>query len=174
MITEDEVYKIGTLTRVHALRGEVSLSFTDDVWDRADASYLILRIDGILVPFQLEEYRFRSDSVALVKFLHVDDSDAAQELVGSEVYFPVALTPEEDPVDYTWAHFTGFSISDELLGDLGTVVSVEDSTANVLFCVEGRYGDLLLPAVEEFIVDIDHAGRHVTMHLPEGLVDLNS
>lgn len=172
MIREEEVYKIGTLTRVHALRGELSFSFTDDVWDRVDADYLVLRIDGILVPFQLEEYRFRSDSVALVKFLHIDSADDAQEFAGCEVYFPFALTPEEEPEEYTWKHFTGFSVSDELLGDLGEVVHVEDSTANVLFCVEGRYGELLIPAVEEFVVDIDHSGRHLRMRLPEGLIDL--
>lgn len=173
MISEESVYKIGTLTRVHALRGEVSLSFTDDVWDRADAPYLILRVDGILVPFQLDEYRFRSDSVALIKFLHINDADAAQELVGCDVYFPYDLTPEEEPDDYTWAHFTGFTISDVLMGDLGVVTQVEDSTANVLFCVEGPYGDLMIPAVEEFIADIDHAERHILMRLPEGLVNLN-
>ena len=172
MIREEEVYKIGTLTRVHALRGELSFSFTDDVWDRVDADYLVLRIDGILVPFQLEEYRFRSDSVALVKFLHIDSADDAQEFAGCEVYFPFALTPEEEPEEYTWKHFTGFSVSDELLGDLGEVSHVEDSTANVLFCVEGRYGELLIPAVEEFVVDIDHSGRHLRMRLPEGLIDL--
>lgn len=173
MIAEDTIYKIGTLTRVHALRGEVSLLFTDDVWDRADADYLILRIDGILVPFQLEEYRFRSDSVALIKFLHVDSADEAQELVGVDVYFPFSLVPEDDPEEYTWKHFTGFTVNDVLLGDLGEITEVEDSTANVLFCVQGRYGDLLLPAVEDFIEDIDHQGRHVSMRLPEGLVDLN-
>lgn len=173
MIAEDAVYKIGILTRVHALKGELSFSFTDDVWDRADADYLILRVDGILVPFSLEEYRFRSDNVALVKFLHVDSADEAQEFAGCEVFFPYALTPEEDPEDYTWKHFTGFTVSDEKLGDLGEITQVEDSTANVLFCVEGRYGDLMLPAVEAFIVDIDHQGRHVEMSLPEGLVDLN-
>ena len=51
MIKESEVYKIGSITRTHGVRGEVALSFTDDVWDRADADYLVLRIDGILVPF---------------------------------------------------------------------------------------------------------------------------
>lgn len=173
MIAEDSVYKIGVLTRVHALKGELSFSFTDDVWDRADADYLILRVDGILVPFSLEEYRFRSDSVALMKFLHIDNADEAQELVGCEVFFPLDLVPDEDPEEYTWKHFTGFTVSDELLGDLGVITEVEDSTANVLFCVEGRYGDLMLPAVEEFILDIDHQGRHVGMRLPDGLVDLN-
>ncbi len=173
MIQEDSVYKIGSLTRVHALKGELSFSFTDDVWDRADADYLILRVDGILVPFFIEEYRFRSDSVALVKILHIDTADDAQEYAGCEVYFPYELTPEDNPEDYTWKHFTGFSVSDEVLGDLGVVTQVEDSTANVLFCVEGRYGSLLLPAVEAFILDIDHQLRHLTMQLPEGLVDLN-
>ena len=67
MIKESDVYKIGSITRTHGVKGEVSLSFTDDVWDRADADYLVLRIDGILVPFFMEEYRFRSDTTALLR-----------------------------------------------------------------------------------------------------------
>ena len=74
MIKEEEVYKIGLITRTHGVKGEVSLSFTDDVWDRADADYVVLMVDGILVPFFLEEYRFRSDTVALMKFEGYDTS----------------------------------------------------------------------------------------------------
>ena len=59
MIKESEVYKIGSITRTHGVRGEVSFTFTDDVWDRADADYLILCIDGILVPFFMEGKYFR-------------------------------------------------------------------------------------------------------------------
>ena len=95
MIAEDEVYKIGRITHTHGVKGEVAMTFTDDVWDRTDAEYLILRIDGILVPFFMEEYRFRSDSTALVKFQDYDDANDASELCGAEVYFPFALTPEE-------------------------------------------------------------------------------
>ena len=58
MIKEEEVYKIGLITRTHGVKGEVSLSFTDDVWDRADADYVVLMVDGILVPFFLEERQF--------------------------------------------------------------------------------------------------------------------
>ena len=59
MIEESSVYKIGVLTRTHGVRGEISFTFSDDVWDRADADYLVLLIDGILVPFFLEEYLSR-------------------------------------------------------------------------------------------------------------------
>ena len=169
MITEQEVYKIGVIGRTHGVKGEVSLNFTDDVWDRADAPYLILRVDGILVPFQLDEYRFRSDTTALVKFMDYDTSEAAQELVGCEVYFPHALTPEaSDEDEYTWRYVTGVTLVDEKAGNLGTIDHVDDSTQNILFQV----ADSLIPAAEAWITDIDHKGRTIRMALPEGLLDL--
>lgn len=173
MIAEDSVYKIGTITRVHALRGEVGLSFTDDVWDRADAQYLVLRMDGILVPFFMEEYRFRSDSMALIKFVDIDDADQAQELVGADVYFPFELVPEDDPEDFRWSYFTGFRVLNGE-SELGTITHVEDSTSNVLFYIDHDGDELLVPAVEDFIRDIDHSTRTITMQLPDGLLDLNA
>lgn len=89
MIRQEEVYKIGRLGKAHGVKGEVSFQFDDDVFDRTDADYLILDIDGILVPFFMEEYRFRSDALALVKFCDVDTQERASELTGSNVYFPV-------------------------------------------------------------------------------------
>ena len=67
MIKKEDVYKIGKLGKPHGVKGEVSMMFTDDIFDRVEADYLICLIDGILVPFFLEEYRFRSDTTALVK-----------------------------------------------------------------------------------------------------------
>ena len=169
MIKESEVYKIGSITRTHGVRGEVSFTYTDDVWDRADADYLILCIDGILVPFFMEEYRFRSDTTALVKFQDYDSAEAAKELCGCDVYFPHALTPApEEGGEYTWRYFTGFRVVDKQAGDLGEITYVDDSTQNILFHV----GERLIPAVESFISDIDHQARIITMQLPEGLLDL--
>ena len=169
MITDEEVYKIGQIGRTHGIRGEVSFTFTDDVWDRADADYLFLRVDGILVPFFLEEYRFRSDTTALVKFQDYDDANAVQFMIGCEVFFPHALTPEADEnAEYTWRHFTGFTLIDERTGPVGTVDRVDDSTHNVLFQV----GERLIPAAEDWIKDIDHKARTITMSLPEGLLEI--
>ena len=168
-MTDDEVYKIGHIGRTHGIRGEVTLQFTDDVWDRAEAEYLFLRVDGLLVPFFLEEYRFRSDTTALVKFLGYDTADDVQFMPGCDVLFPYALTPEPGEDDeYTWRYFTGFSLIDEKAGRIGTIDSVDDSTENVLF----RVGELLIPATEAWIKDINHRERTISMSLPEGLLDL--
>ena len=78
MIKQEDVYKIGRLGKTHGVKGEVSFQFDDDIFDRVDAEYLVLEIDGILVPFFMEEYRFRSDTVCLVKFCDIDTQQRAQ------------------------------------------------------------------------------------------------
>ena len=169
MVNDKDVYRIGQIGRTHGVKGEVTFNFTDDVWDRAESEYLFLRVDGILVPFFLEEYRFRSDSTALVKFLDYDSANDVQFLVGSEVFFPHTLTPEmgEDE-EYSWRYFTGFTLFDEATGLIGNIDSVNDSTQNVLFQV----GERLIPAAEEWIKDINHKERTIHMELPEGLLEL--
>ena len=167
MIAEQDVYKIGVLGKPHGVHGEIGFAFTDDVWDRVESDYLVLSIDGILVPFFLEEYRFRGQQSALLKFQDIYSVEAVRELTGAEVFFPFALTPEDEPEDYTLAYFTGFTVVDEKAGELGVIDRVDDTTQNVLFEV----GDVLIPAAEEFIVDIDHANRSITMRLPEGLLE---
>ena len=170
MISEDSVYKIGQLGKPHGYRGEITFSFTTDVWDRVEAGYLILMLDGILVPFFLEEYRFRSEHTALLRFEGLDTIEALQDIIGAEVYFPYSLTPEDDEADYTWQYFEGFQVVDEEAGNLGRVHRVDDTTQNVLFELENG---TLLPAAEDFIREIDHEQRILHMHLPEGLVGLN-
>ena len=96
MIKQEEVYRIGRIGKVHGVKGEVSMLFDDDVFDRVDADYLILEVDGILVPFFIDEYRFRTDSTAIVKFCDIDTQERARELTGCDVYFPRALADDDD------------------------------------------------------------------------------
>jgi 16S rRNA processing protein RimM len=169
MIREEEVYQIGKLGKTHGVKGEISFLFDDDVFDRVDADYLILKVDGIFVPFFLEEYRFRSDANAIVKFEDIDTQERAKELTGCEVYFPRELADSDDD-SISWAAIVGFDIIEAESGSkIGRIASVDDATLNILFCLEdGR----LIPASEDLITAIDQQARSITMHLPAGLLDL--
>lgn len=169
MIKPEEVYKIGRLGKAHGVKGEVSFQFDDDIFDRVDADYLVLDIDGILVPFFMEEYRFRNDTVCLVKFCDIDTQQRAQELTGCDVYFPRALAEEADN-DLSLASLVGFTIVSAPDGfPVGIIVSIDDTTANILFELEnGR----LIPANDDLIVDIDTEHRQIRMNIPEGLLDI--
>ena len=169
MIRDEEVYQIGKLGKTHGVKGEVSFLFDDDVFDRVDADYLILKVDGIFVPFFIEEYRFRSDANAIVKFEDIDTQERARELTGCEVFFPRALA-DSDQDSISWAAIVGFDIIEAESGNqIGRIDSVYDSTLNILFCLEdGR----LIPASEDLITAIDQQARTITMHLPAGLLEL--
>ena len=169
MIKEEDIYKIGKLGKPHGVQGEVSFHFTDDVFDRVDAEYLILKLDGIFVPFFMEEYRFHGSETALIKFEDIDSQDRAKELTGSEVYFPRHLS-DSDEENISWAEIVGFALIDAATGNtIGTIAAIDKQTANILFEL---YNGILIPANEDLIEDIDTEKETITMNIPEGLLNL--
>lgn len=172
MIHEDEVFKIGKFTKPHGVKGEIAFVFENDVFDRVDCPYLVCRIDGIFVPFFIEEYRFKGKETALITFEDVDSEGKAQRFMGLDVYFPRSYFEEEDQdVDYSWNFFVGFKVVDEDKGDLGTITTIDTATINTLFVVEGENDEYLIPAVEEFISHINASDKILTVKLPEGLIE---
>ena len=166
---DDEVYKIGRIGKPHGIKGEVQLQVDDDVFDRVDAEYLFLKVDGLLVPFYMEEYRFKSDEIALVKFCDIDTQERARELTGCDVFFPRSLADAEEH-DLTYAELVGYSVCDHIYNKvIGTIVAIDDSTDNILFELDN---DLLLPAPDDLIVEIDTDNKQITMQLPEGILEL--
>lgn len=173
MIRKEEVYKIGIFNKPHGIHGELLFTFTDDIFDRVDCDYLICLLDGILVPFFIEEYRFRSDFTALVKLEGIDTAERARMFTNIEVYFPVKFAEEAGPGEASWDFFVGFLVEDVNHGKLGKVVDVDTSTVNTLFVIEHDGDELLLPAQEEFIVGIDRQHKLITVDVPEGLLSLD-
>lgn len=174
MITRDELIKIGTFNKPHALKGEISFTFTDDIFDRSECPYIVCEIDGIFVPFFIDEYRFRGEDTALVKLEDVDTDDEARMFTGVDVYFPKSwLTDDDDDFAAPGDFFIGFTVVDSLYGTLGRIVDVDDTTANTLFVVERVDGsELLIPANDDFVVAIDSPAHTITMNIPEGLLSL--
>lgn len=169
MIKREDVYKIGRLGKAHGVKGEVSFQFTDDIFDSVDAEYLVLDVDGILVPFFMEEYRFRNDSVCLVKFCDVDTQQRAQELTGCDVYFPRALAEEAEETP-SLSSLVGFKIVNVPDGSIiGTIAAIDDTTQNILFELEDG---TLIPASDELIENIDVNKKEIIMNIPEGLLDI--
>ena len=147
MIRQEEVVQIGQITKAHGLAGEVVFIFTDDVFDRVDCDYLICEIDGILVPFFIEEYRFRSNNSALVKFEDIDTIDDTRQIVGTDVFFPRSMMTADDNGEVTLNYFIGFRVIDADQGEIGEVIDYDDQTEN-------------------------YEGRVLEMRLPEGLLEL--
>ncbi|MDD7317761.1 MAG: ribosome maturation factor RimM [Prevotella sp.] len=173
MIREEEVYRIGKIGKPHGVKGEVTMMFSDDVFDRVDAEYVVIDTEGILVPFFFEEYRFRTDETAIVKFADIDTQEQARSLTNCEVFFPRHLSDGSED-GFSLNELVGFEIKEHIYNKvIGTVCGIDGTTANTLFEVrKDDGGNLLIPASPELITEIDTDSRTITMTLPEGLLDL--
>lgn len=173
MIQRDELVKIGRFNKPHGVRGEISMTFTDDALERGGSPYLVCLIDGIFVPFFIEEYRYKNNTTALIKFIDIDNDADAALFTLHDVYYPKRYYVEPDFADASGDYFIGYTVCDSRYGELGTITAVDDSTINVLFVVATPQGkELLIPAEDSFVAAIDDEARVITMNLPEGLLDL--
>ncbi len=172
MIKESEVFKIGKLIKPHGIKGEISFAFENDIFDRVDCPYLICRINNILVPFFIKEYRFKGKETALITFENIESEDKAQHMSGIEVYFPRKYFEEDSDkeIDYSWDFFIGFTVIDKISGKLGIIEAIDNQTINTLFFIKDEDNEYIIPATEDFIEKIDAKKKTLYLQLPEGLI----
>lgn len=179
MINRDQLIEIGKIQKLHGLNGEMTASITDPVFDDVKkCPYLVCEVDGIFVPFFIKSYRFRSDASILLTFDDIDTQEAASEFCGRELYFDRRCFTKKEAEAYDAEaeeedSFIGYTIVDTTIGTLGEVIDIDDQTANVLFIVQ--YGDteLMVPAADDLVVEIDDDSKTITMNLPQGLINLD-
>jgi 16S rRNA processing protein RimM len=163
MITAQQVISIGKITRTHGKRGEMQCLMSNEYWDNADASFLILKLDNILVPFRVLDWRGKGSDSLIFQLDHIEDEQQAQRLVGTEAFMLVTDMNQEDEVMPTWQSLVGYCVVDTDQGELGIVDQVDETTINTLITLSnGR----LIPIHEDFIVDINAEDKLLTICLP--------
>jgi 16S rRNA processing protein RimM len=93
--------------------------------------------------------------VPVVRLEGIDDREAAEALAGRY------LEREAEPLPagtYYWHQLVGLRVTDELGTELGRVAEVFRAGGNEVYRIEGRDGELLIPALERVVSRIDVAG----------------
>lgn len=163
MITTEQVISIGRITRTHGKRGEIQCLTANEYWDNAEATFLILSIDNILVPFRVLNWRGKGSDSLIFQLDHINDEQSAQQLIGCQAYMLATDLSEEDEFLPTWQSLTGYRVLDTDQGELGTIIHVDESTINTLITLDN---DQLIPLHEDFIIDIDQENKILTICLP--------
>lgn len=163
MITNEQVISIGRLTRTHGKRGELQCLMSNEYWDNADATFLILKLDNIFVPFRVQDWRGKGSDSLIFQLDNITDEQEAQRLIGTEAFMLLSDMNQEDEVMPTWQSLVGYRVMDTDQGELGTVDQVDETTINTLITFsDGR----LIPIHEDFIIDINAEDKLLTICLP--------
>jgi len=163
---------LGRVIKTHGLKGEVSV---------APATGLPFVLpEGLEVWFVPPPSTVRTGRVQsirpgpkgpLVKISGVDDVDSAAGLCGTQMLALAADLPAswfEDVAEEL--DVVGMSVTDVDRGLLGEIVEVIVTGANDVWVVDGRFGEVLLPVIDDVVVSVDEEGRAVVVWLLPGLL----
>ena len=163
MISNEEVISIGKITRTHGKRGEVQCLMENEYWDNADATFLILSIDNILVPFRVLDWRGKGSDSLIFQLDRITDEQQAQQLIGHQAYMLKSDISEENEILPTWQSLKGYRVLDTDQGELGIITDVDETTINTLITLNNTQ---LIPLHEDFIIDILQEKQQITICLP--------
>lgn len=167
---------VGKVNKLFGRKGEVAITLYNTFPDNfSNEEPLLVEIDSLTVPLFFGSFERRGVSGAIVAFDDLDTPERAAELIGKE--FSIEIEAEEsDDDEFYMEDLIGFAA--EVINEQGArvaegrVADYYDSEANPLLGLEIDGREVLVPAVEEFIVQIDFEGERIIFILPEGLMEL--
>lgn len=172
---EDRLLSIGKITGVHGLKGGLkvrshaespdmfapgrvlTLKKTDDPPDGAGGRSCTIRW---VRPHQRG---------LLVGLEGIDDRSAAEALVGSRFYIRRSELPAPEEGAYYWADLIGLAVYTTGDAFLGRLTAIFPTGSNDVYVVRNDGEEILVPALESVVVDIDLTAQTMRVDLPEGL-----
>lgn len=163
---------LGRVIKSHGLNGEVSVEPYSDV--------ALEQLTGVEVWFVPPPGAVRSATIngvrpgpkgPLLRLSTVSDIDTAKALTGTEMMARIADVPEEaivavdEPID-----LLGLVVTDTAHGLLGEITEVIVTGANDVWVVQGPLGEVLLPVIDDVVLQVDIDARTAEVRLLPGLL----
>jgi len=167
--------KTGTINKVNRKSGEISVFFDKKSMEiNEELKSVFIEIDGGLVPFYIEELRSVSNESFRLILEDYASPDLAQRFVGCKVYLAQTDFLQSTPTDQIEVDaIIGFEVSDEAFGKIGVINNYIENRNQILLQIISGENEILIPLVEEFLVDLNEDKRTILLNLPEGLLDIN-
>lgn len=161
---------LGRLGRPHGLKGEIRMS----VW--TDSPEERLRVGAVVyvgerrTPAVVRSTRWNRD-ILLIAFEEYPDRTAVEPLRNQQVYLPVdALPPLSEDEVYAY-RLLGIRVVTDEGRSLGILREILETGANDVYLVEiAEGGEILLPDIDEVVLQIDLEAGEMRVHLLEGLL----
>jgi 16S rRNA processing protein RimM len=121
------------------------------------------------VPFALEGFRLHKGA-ALLKLEGCHDRATVEKLRGQLVQIPIEEAMPLDQDEYYEHQIVGLAVWTAEGERLGTVDEIISTGSNDVYVVRGEERDILIPAIEDVVLEINLAKGRLMVELMEGLV----
>ena len=155
---------VGRILSPHGVRGDVKVHPLTDFPERFQSG-AILWLTGR--PVRVERSRWQG-RIVVIKLEGIDSRETVAALRDEELMVPEPAELQEEGVFYHH-DILGMTVRDLEGNELGSVTDIFSTGSNDVYVIEGERGQLLLPALDDVVHNVDVAGKIMTVELMEGL-----
>jgi len=164
---------VGGVVKAHGIRGEFGIrSYADSPTLFDDAPLFLSNGKGRPRPLEISSWREHKNLI-LMTSPAVTDRDQAEALRGQELLVREADLPEPDEGEHYLYQLIGCRVVLADGAEVGELKGYYETGEQDTWVIENGAGtEILLPAVPEFVLDIDLDAETIVIEPPEGLLDL--
>jgi len=163
---------VGTVFRKHGIRGEVKVfPLTDSPQRFLDFHEVVIEDpSGKRYPVRIDRVRFQKDRLIL-HFEGKDRPEDVQPLLQSRILIHRSEALPLPEGRYYYADIIGLSVFTDKGKALGTVEDILETGSNDVYVVKNEEKEVLIPAIDEVIVNVDLENKQLIVHEMEGLLE---
>lgn len=168
-MNESLLVPIGKVARAHGIRGALKVFAYGETLDRMQVGErLFAKESG--APRQLTLASLRAQNrVWIVEFEEIESRDQAEALTGREIFVESERLPDLPEGEFYQFQLIGLSVETREGRPLGAVSAILETGSNDVYVVEGDGREVLIPAIEEVVLEVDLRNGKIVVDLPEGL-----
>jgi len=175
MIDLADYILLGTITKTHGIKGQVVLLLHNLSYDNIiKMESVLIEIDGLPVPFFIEEVEEKAPNTLLLKFEDLRSEESAKELTSCRLFISKNMIRVDDKPGniYQLSLLTGYTVVDKESGNIGKLMDILDIEMNPLLRILNKRREILIPFQPEFITGIDKKNNILYISAPSGLIKL--
>jgi 16S rRNA processing protein RimM len=156
---------IGKIVTLRGLKGELKVypyTQSKERFEELDWIY----IDN--VKYRIKKVSYLNQMV-LLTLDGVNDVDIARKFIDREIYIDRKQTRELEEDEYLIADLIGCSVFDQNNVNIGKLVDVLNYASSDIYVVKGDK-EILIPAVIDFVKNIDIKNKNIYVFIDEGLL----
>lgn len=171
----EECNKLGFVFKVYGIKGELiirsDVELSENIIEKWES--IFVKINGILVPFFIEDIFRKSDKEIQLRLEDITDETQAKPFLKKEVYIEETLL-QVDKNESFFSKYIGYTISNDEDVVLGEIVELLEYPGQDLLKVDTLESDsILIPAIADWIISCNDNTKELSLDLPEGLIDIN-
>jgi 16S rRNA processing protein RimM len=170
----EKLFTVGKVVNTHGIKGELKvISQTDfpEIRFKQGSVLLLSHPDHQeLIRLTVQSARLHKNAY-IVKFSDMDHINQVEEFKGGELKVPSEQLIDLPEDEYYFHEIVGCKVVTEEGEELGTISEILTPGANDVWVVERPKGKpLLIPVIDDVLINVEVDKKLVTIHLMEGLI----